>query len=396
MLFSGLVTLLFLLKPFLKSLKASFTSLNGKTSAGFKALPRTDRDMPIQYVLSGIFILSVITFILFYKIFPLQQIHIHSYWSFIFVLVSLLYILIIGFIFSAITGYFSGLVGVTASPGSAIVVAALLIAAALIHMVVGFGHLPAAVLQSAAAITIIIGGVVTGSACIANDNIQDLKVGHIIGATPWKQQVMLLLGAVVAALIVPLIMQLMYSVYGIANVMPRAGMDPTQSLPAPPAALMAAITEGVFHGNLPWKMILVGAVIMIVMMMVNALLKRRGHQLSILSIAVGIYLPLPTTVPLFIGGFFAFMVNRRLKRNQALKHLNNEVIAHAKQRGLLLACGLVAGSTLMDVVLAIPFAIAKSPDVLEVNIPNWHLAAEGLGLLVVVSLGFWFYRVVVK
>jgi len=346
--------------------------------------------------LSGIFILSIITFILFYKIFPLQQIHIHSYCAFIFVLVSLLYILIIGFIFSVITGYFSGLVGVTASPGSAIVVAALLIAAALIHIVLGFGHLPEAVLQSAAAITIIIGGVVTGSACIANDNIQDLKVGHIIGATPWKQQVMLLLGAVVAALIVPLIMQLMFSVYGIANVMPRAGMDASQSLPAPPAALMAAITKGVFHGNLPWKMILVGAVIMLVMMMINALLKRRGHQLSILSIAVGIYLPLATTVPLFIGGLFAFMINRRLKRKQALEHLDNEVVAFAKQRGLLLACGLVAGSALMDVVLAIPFAIAKSPDILQINIPHWHLAAEGLGLLVVVSLGFWFYRVVVK
>ncbi len=158
------------------------------------------------------------------------------------------------------------MVGVTASPGSAIVIAGMLFAAwILLTMINNLLPLPfsANQIKAAEAITIIIGSVVTGIAAIANDNTQDLKVGQLVGATPWKQQVMLLLGVIISSLVIPPVMQLLFDVYGIAGVMPHEGMDPGQSLPAPTAALMAAITEAVFSNTLPWTMMFIGAAVIL-------------------------------------------------------------------------------------------------------------------------------------
>ncbi len=390
MLVAGVWTLITLFKPFYQSLKSSFKVFH---TSQFSDL-RTERDMPIILVLIGSLILLIVTFFLFKTIFPLEEIGLIGNSAFKFLLVCLLVVLVIGFIFSAITSYFSGLVGVTASPGSSVVIAGLLISGLVVHAFMGFGVHTEAVLKAGAAIAIIIGGVLTGIACIANDNIQDLKVGYIVGATPWKQQLMLLLGAVVAAAIIPLIMQLLFSVYGIADVVPRVGMPLSQTLPAPPAAVMAAITNGVFQDDLPWNLILTGGIIMVVIIFINHFLKKYYQGISVLSVAIGIYLPLATTIPLFIGALFALLVKRKIQRSENIKSVSE---SHPKnQKGLLLACGLVAGSALMDVLLAIPFAIAESPDILQINIPHWHLAAEILGLIMTIGLGVWFYRLVVE
>ncbi|PPJ44659.1 oligopeptide transporter, OPT family, partial [Rhizobium sp. KAs_5_22] len=143
---------------------------------------------------------------------------------------------------------------------------------------------------------IIIGSVVTGIAAIANDNTQDLKVGQLVGATPWKQQLMLLLGVVISSLVIPPVMQLLFNVYGIAGVMPHAGMDVTQSLPAPTAALMAAITEAVFRNSLPWTMMFIGSAIILVTLFINYFFQlKRFINFSILGIAIGMYLPLSSS-----------------------------------------------------------------------------------------------------
>ena len=243
-------------------------------------------------------------------------------------------------------------------------------------------------LVEAAAITIFLGSIITGAACIANDNVQDLKVGHLLGATPWKQQLMLMMGAVTAAMIVPLIMQVLFNAYGIGNVLPRAGMQLSQALPAPPAALMAALTQAVFNHDVPWNMMGVGALIIAACIGLNLLLTRHGKKLSVLGIAIGIYLPLSSSTPIFIGGLIAFITQRKLKRSQVTA---NDVRTH---RGVLLACGLVAGAALMDVILAVPFALSHSPDMLNIMPSNLHLLAEFLGIITAFSLGIWFYRVI--
>lgn len=390
MLVAGIWTLVTLFKPFYQSLKSSLKAFSNKQ----KSILRTEQDMPIMVVLMGSLLLLVVTFFLFKTIFPLHLIGLNNQSSVGFLLTAVLLVLLVGFIFSAITSYFSGLVGVTASPGSSIVIAGLLIAGIIVRVFMGFGVHSAMVLQAGAAIAIIIGAVLTGIACIANDNIQDLKVGYIVGATPWKQQLMLLLGAVVAAAIIPLVMQLLFSVYGIADVVPRAGMSLAETLPAPPAAVMAAITSGVFQGNLPWHLIFGGGILMMVVILINHFVKKYYKGISVLSVAIGIYLPLATSIPLFIGGFFALLVQRKIKR---IEKTDTIIEGHRRnQKGLLLACGLVAGSALMDVLLAVPFAIAQSPDILQINIPHWQLMAEAIGLLLTIGFGFWFYRLVVE
>lgn len=390
MLFAGVWTFLKLIKPLAKSISTSFTAYVAKSKSGEDFL-RTDKDIPMPFILMGIMIMAAIIFIFFQFIIPLRMVGFHPDYSPTIIFFAVLYILVIGFLFSVITAYFSGMVGVTASPGSSVVISGMLFAAWLLLTLIDH-LLPIPLspkqIQAAEAITIIIGSVVTGIAAIANDNTQDLKVGQLVGATPWKQQVMLLLGVLISSLVIPPVMQLLFNVYGIGGVMPHSGMDPTQSLPAPTAALMAAITEAVFRNTLPWTMMFIGAGIISLVLLLNHVLKLyRFLHLSILGIAIGMYLPIASSFPLFIGGMIALLVNKRLAR-----HDNNaEETITRKQRGTLIACGLVAGSAIIDVLLAIPFSIFQSPDALQLVGPNWKIPGVYLGVISTLLLAWWIY-----
>ncbi|MGL5742507.1 MAG: OPT family oligopeptide transporter [Legionella sp.] len=393
MLFAGVWTFLKLVKPLSLNIQTSLKAFTSKGKTEAQQL-RTDRDIPLPYILIGAGALAAVLFLFFQLVFPLAQVGLDNQYSPTLIFLAVLYVLFIGFIFSVITAYFSGMVGVTASPGSSVVISGMLFAAWLLLVVID--HLlplplSSEQIQAAEAITIIIGSVVTGIAAIANDNTQDLKVGQLVGSTPWKQQLMLLLGVLISSLVIPPVMQLLFNVYGIAGVMPHAGMDISQSLPAPTAALMAAITEAVFRNTLPWAMMLIGSGIIMIIIFLNHLLQlRRYLNLSILGIAIGMYLPLSSSFPLFIGGMIALFVSKRLKRT---KVDDEEVVMH-KQRGTLIACGLVAGSAIMDVWLAIPCSIFKSPDALQLVGPGWKKIGVYLGVLSTLLLAWWInYRV---
>lgn len=392
MLFAGLWTFVKLIKPLTKSISASLNGYWYSTNRKAKKTVRTDKDIPFAFILIGTGIMTVVLFVFFQYVFPLSQAGLNQGNALGIVFFAVFYVLFIGFLFSVITAYFSGMVGVTASPGSSVVIAGMLFAAWLLLSLIN--HLlplplSASQIQAAEAITIIIGSVVTGIAAIANDNTQDLKVGQLVGATPWKQEVMLLLGVVVSSLVIPPVMQLLFNVYGIAGVMPHSGMDVSQSLPAPTAALMAAITEAVFSNALPWVMMLVGACIILALIIVNHVLRLgRIIQLSILGVAIGMYLPLASSFPLFIGGMIALLVQQKMKRMQYSK----EETFSRKQKGTLIACGLVAGSAIMDVLLAIPFSLFHSPDALQLVGPSWKNTASYLGVLSTLCLAWWICR----
>jgi len=386
MLFAGVWTFLLLLKPMAISIKTAMKAMRSPfdTSAN---LSRTERDVPLLVVIVAVALLTVAiacwmeAYFPFEKLLPLSAMVLGGG--------ALLYTIIIGFIFSGITGYFSGMVGVSASPGSAVIIAGILLIALLLQFLMSI-VIPAPTatqILAAEGITIFIGALITSMAAIANDNIQDLKVGHILGATPWRQELMLILGVVVASVVIPPVMELMFNTYGIVHVMPRAGMDPSQALPAPPAALMAAITQAVFHRDLPWAMVIAGAMLMIGLTLINPLLKKRGKELSILGVAIGIYLPLASSTPIFIGGLIHLMTTRKSESFEP------DVRQARAQRGILLACGLIAGAALLNVVLAIPFSLFRDPDLLKLSI--WS-STVGIGLAVIATLGlaYWFYRVV--
>jgi putative OPT family oligopeptide transporter len=388
MLFAGTWTFLKLIRPLIKSMRISFSAFITK-SRSESSLLRTDKDIPTPFILIGILMIAAVLFLFFQFIFPLGEAGFDGDFGPTLVFGAVLYILIIGFLFSVITAYFSGMVGVTASPGSSVVIAGMLFAAWLLLTAMNqFFPLPldSRQIKAAEAITIIIGSVVTGIAAIANDNTQDLKVGQLVGATPWKQQVMLLLGVIISSLVIPPVMQLLFNVYGIAGVMPHEGMDPGQSLPAPTAALMAAITEAVFRNTLPWTMVFIGALVMLMIILVNRLFKLdRFIRLSILGIAIGMYLPLASSFPLFLGGMIALVVQGRLNK----RSLEAEEKQHRKQRGVLIACGLVAGSALVDVMLAIPFSIFHTPDALTLVGKDWKPYGVLLGALSTLMLATW-------
>ncbi|RUQ98505.1 OPT family oligopeptide transporter [Legionella septentrionalis] len=388
MLFAGIWTFIKLIKPLIKSIRISLRAFMARSNEKIE-LPRTDKDIPMPFILSGILILAALLFLFFQFNFPLAQAGLEGDFSPSLIFFMVLYVLIVGFLFSVITAYFSGMVGVTASPGSSVVIAGILFAAWLLLGVIQIAMpLPLSneQIMAAEAITIIIGSVVTGIAAIANDNTQDLKVGQLVGATPWKQQLMLLLGVIISALVIPPVMQILFNVYGIAGVMPHPGMDVSQSLPAPTAALLSAVTEAVFRNTLPWAMMLVGAGIILLIIFCNRFFKlMRFVQLSILGIAIGMYLPIASSFPLFLGGLISMFINWRLRQ----KNLNPGRMNERKQVGTLIACGLVAGAALMDVLLAVPFSIGHSPDALRLAPLWWDNYGVLLSVISIILLAAW-------
>lgn len=390
MLFAGCWTLFQLIGPLTENIRLSITAYRSQKQT--QQIHRTERDIPFAYLLSGILLAALLLFLLFYRIFPLEQTGLKAFAQMGLISLAMLYVLVIGFIFSVITAYFSGMVGVTASPGSSVVIAGMLFAAWL--LLTFLSHLlplpfSTAQIQAAEAITIIIGSIVTGVAAIANDNTQDLKVGQLVGATPWRQQSMLLLGVLISSLVIPPVMQLLFNVYGIAGVMPHEGMNPSQSLPAPTAALMAAVTQAVFQHSLPWGMMLCGALIIFVVIILNRWLHlQRFVHLSILGVAIGMYLPMTSSFPLFLGGLIALMANRRL----SLLSLAPDKKQWQMQIGTLIACGLVAGAALLDVVLAIPFSMMHSPDALSLAPEGWGPFAFILAILTTFAVAAWMIK----
>jgi len=169
-------------------------------------------------------------------------------------------------------------------------------------------------------------------------------------------------------------------------------MDVSQSLPAPTAALLAAVTEAVFRHSLPWNMMFIGASVIASIILFNRLFRiSRYITLSILGIAIGMYLPISSSFPLFLGGMIAKIVEWCLSRKRLEKPIENQ----RKQIGTLIACGLVAGSALVDVLLAIPFSVLHSPDALRLTSENWQNYSVILGVLSTVCLAGWIKRRVV-
>ena len=401
MLIGGLWTLCTLFKPVVNSMSASFTSLK-QIRLGKKPVSlRTERDIPIHYVFIGTALLLIpIFFLLAFAIIP-QDIGISPQFRYFISGFSTLYILIGGFVFCSIMAYFAGLIGSTNSPVSGLLVCALLVIC-LILMVFfnaqgGFDSESAK--EMIGSVVAIGSMVVIGAALsISNDTMQDLKVGQIVGATPWKQQVMLILGVIVSAFVIPPILQLLYNAYGIGGVFPRPGMNPAQMLAAPQAGLMATVAKGAFSHTLEWSMIGTGALIAVVCVVIDEVLKKNyGTRLPVLAVGLGIYLPLDSSVPVVIGGVLAYLIQHRLNKIYHRGHAKDEVHVNAhRHRGLLLACGIVAGASLMGVLLAVPFAWTESADALRIMPASLQPFAGVLSVAVTFVLCAWIYRVVLR
>ncbi|MCP8891787.1 OPT family oligopeptide transporter [Sphingomonas faeni] len=253
---------------------------------------------------------------------------------------SLLFILVIGLVIAAVCGYMAGLIGASNSPVSGIGILAIL--AASILLVSWFGRaVEPGTTQALVAYGLIVTGIVFGIATISNDNLQDLKTGQLVGATPWKQQVALLIGVVFGSIVVPPVLNLLGSTLGFAGA-PGAGPN---ALAAPQAALISALAKGVLGGNLNWAMIGYGALTGVFVILVDELLGKAGKlRLPPLGVGLGVYLPMSVTLPVTIGAVVGFAYDRWADRAR-----DPEL---AKRMGVLTATGMIVGESLWGVGFA--------------------------------------------
>jgi putative OPT family oligopeptide transporter len=339
--------------------------------AQYKAGPaavtnHTDQDIPMNFVMIGIAVFVIPIFILYQTI-------VSNYG----VSISMTLIMVVaGFLFSSVAGYMAGLVGSSNNPISGITIATILFASLVLLAMMGSDS---SIGPSAA---IMIGGVVCCAAAIAGDNMQDLKAGYIVGATPWKQQVMQGVGVLSAVFVMAPILNLLLQAYGIG--VPTA--EHPNPLAAPQATLMASVAQGVFQGGLPWTMAFLGGVVGILVIITDEVLKSKGSSFRapVLAVAVGIYLPLELSSAILVGGLIAHFASK--------VHAKRGVDGEKSMRhGMLFAAGLITGEALVGILMAIPIVRSGDPDVFALG--ESMQFGGGVGLVVIALVCFWMYRV---
>jgi putative OPT family oligopeptide transporter len=339
------------------------SGLAHKPASSVASYDHTQHDMPMRLVLISVVLLVLPIYVLYQLIVPAVGVAI----------AMTVIMLLAGFLFSSVAGYMAGLVGSSNNPISGVTIATILLTSLLL-LGLGAGR------SEGPAAAILVGAVVCCAAAIGGDNLQDLKAGYLLGATPWKQQAVLCLGVVSAVLVMAPILNLLLSAYGIG---PPTEQHPN-SLLAPQATLMSSVARGVFLGGLPWRMVGWGALIGTAIIVLDEFLKQRevGWRTPVLAVAVGIYLPLELSVPILAGGLIAHFAARR---SAAQGRGSAETAAH----GLLFAAGLITGEALIGIFMAVPIVIASNADVLAVPL---RLPAV-VGAVVVAGIGALLYRV---
>jgi len=372
MVIGGLWALINLRSSIVTGIRASLKTYKRGATSSFTDVARTERDTPIKWV--GILLLI--------SLIPIFGVYVYVIQSAVPSIFMAIVMLIAGFLFSAVAAYMAGLVGSSNNPISGVTIATILFSSLMLLAFLGTGS------AKGPAAAIFIGAVVACAAAIGGDNMQDLKAGYLVGATPWKQQVMQMIGVVTAAFVLGPVLLLIENAYGI-GVPTEAHPNP---LAAPQATLMASVAEGVFKQNLPWGMIIIGMVVAIGIIVLDQIQKRRGSsfRLPVLAVAVGIYLPFQLSVPIFIGGVIAWFVQRGLKKRIGITAEGDqeeleEVGKKASNRGLLFASGLITGEALIGILMAIPIVISGNADVLAI-LPDPIGTWPGIVLLVLVIL----------
>ncbi|HET7616546.1 MAG TPA: oligopeptide transporter, OPT family, partial [Bacillales bacterium] len=337
----GLISLLRTLPVIAKTLKDALGGLT-KSKIGSGTL-RTEHDIPMIWVILGVLVILLV--ILFS---PLTQVG----------FVGTIAIAVLGFLFVTVSSRIVGIVGTSSDPVSGMTIATLLVIA-VTYKAMGFAG------QDGMIAALIVAAIVCTALAVAGDTSQDLKTGFLVGGTPWKQQVAMMIGVVASGLVIGFILIVLDNAYGMG----------TQALPAPKAVLMKILLQGILSGDLPWNLIFIGGAISVVVEFLG---------LNSLVVAVGIYLPIHTSAPVMIGGGVRWLV----QRSTSIKKLREARI----DTGVLFASGLIAGESLIGVVIAILLSSG-------VSLPASPLFSSGwlpLILFMIVAFTLWYAAVKVK
>jgi putative OPT family oligopeptide transporter len=375
-------TLVKLAKPLGTGLRAAIAASRLRKQ-GSGLLPRTERDIPIGIV-------ALVTVVCMAPIGWLLA-------SFgaasglgsevtLLVIGGIVYIALMSFFVAAVCGYMAGLIGASNSPLSGVGIL-VVVGAALLLVFAVKPFLPATAAPALVAFALFVTSVVFCAATISNDNLQDLKTGQLVDATPWRQQVALLVGVFAGAIIIPPILDLLNHAYGFAG---APHVDPARALAAPQATLISALARGVIQGDLDWNLIGSGALIGVGVILLDALVRRfSAMQLPPLAVGLGIYLPTATTLMIVVGAFAGWAYERRAARTA-----NPE---GTRQLGVLMASGMIVGESLIGVLLAAIVVFSGKAAPLALVGDEFAAAATWIGgavfALSAVALYAWLNRV---
>lgn len=389
-------TLLTLIKPVIEGLKISFKTMRSDVSAS--DIAPMDQDLSpktIFLIMAGMLMILLITF---YAFIADSGLSLGVAWSL--VICAVLFAFIMGFLVAAACGYMAGLVGSSASPISGIaIVAAIVISLILL----GLGEING-MLDSiegtnfATALALFTTSAVLAVACISNDNLQDLKTGYLVQATPWKQQVALLIGCIVGAIVIAPILEILYNAYGFTGAVPRPDMDQSQVLAAPQATLMTTIAKGIFSHNLDWTMILIGLAVGAVIIIIDLVLAANNSKfrLPALAVGLGIYLPPSITMPIFVGTVLSWIIKRNAYAKARTLKLNpEEEYKKIDRKAALIASGLIVGESLVGVILAVVIVISIASGGSDAPLgisADLGVLPQYLGLLVFAAICILFIR----
>ena len=388
-------TLMTLARPVIDGVKESIAGTRMDDTE--KGLHRMDIDMSMKSI-ALVFGVTVIGLLAIFYLFVSPE-SIPPNQKLIFTVVGVGVSVLMGFFVAAACAYMAGLVGTSASPISGIGILGIIVSSLVMYALCssfGIFDLPGGE-KFATATAIFTTSIILAIACISNDNMQDLKTGWLVGATPWRQQAALLIGCVVGALVIAPVLNLLYEAYGFPGAMPRPGMDPAQALSAPQAVLMTTIAQGIFSSKLAWEYIYIGIGLGVVLVLIDQLLKCTTKNLVLppLAVGMGIYLPPVIQTPLVVGAILGYFLNRHLRKTAGA-----EAEAAGLRRGTLFASGLIVGESIVGVLLAglIVLSVSNGGDENPLAMVGSDFAdtAEMLGLAVFFGLLALFSKIVLS
>lgn len=376
---AAVYTLLRVIGPIVKGITGAIAAQRQRQAGQGASLPLTERDLPIGIV-GAVIVAAMLPIGLlladFAKGGPIEA----HFWPVL--LATIAYVLVIGIVIASVCGYMAGLIGASNSPVSGTGIISALGIALLLAAFFGRDIDPAAT-KALVAFSLFVTAIIFGVATISNDNLQDLKTGELVGATPWRQQVALVLGVIFGALVIPPVLSLLNQRFGFVGV-PGAGPN---ALAAPQAALISTLAQGVLGGQLDWSLIGIGAGIGVVVIAIDEALRKSGKgMLPPLAMGMGIYLPMALTLLIPIGALIGHVYDRWAKRSA-----NPEL---AERLGMLAATGLIVGESLFGVIFALLAGVTQNATPLQMIAENPY--ADGAGLLVFAAGIVWIYLRVKK
>ena len=369
---SAIFTLATLARPVVAGLVSTLRSSQAAATGD-----ETDRDLSPPWIISLALSCMAITAYLAYTFASASSLAPHAI---ALTLVAVPFVFFVGFMIAGVAGYMAGLIGASNSPISGIGILGIVTCATVVALVIPPTPENRSVLV---AFALFITAIVFACATISNDNLQDLKTGQLVGASPMKQQIALIVGVAAGAAVIPSVLNLLAKAYGFAGA-PNIGVVAQNPLPAPQATLISALAQGVIGGNLDWKMIGIGAVVGVLLIVINATLKatKRG-SLPPLAVGIGIYLPMSATFAVVVGAIVGNWYNKRA--------LVSKEPARAERLGTLVASGLIVGESLFGVLNA-GLIVAFAKDAPMAIVPEDFAPAKILGLVSFIGLVFFLYR----